>query len=425
MAAIQEAQENAKNSCYYLKNWNFWIFGAYFFLYFFIMATCYPFLPIWLSDVNGLSKTDTGIVFSFMSFFALCAQPIFGYITDKLGLKKHLLWILAVGLVLFAPFFIYVFGPLLQTNVVAGAIAGGLYMGFVFSGGAPASEAFVEKVSRHSQFEFGRARMFGMIGWGICASIVGILFGIDPNLVFWMGSGAAVILFILLFFAKTDGLEEKEAKEERKSKVSLAQAIALLKLPRFWALLAYVIGVSCTYDIFDQQFANFFTSFFSSKAKGTEVFGYVTTMGELLNACIMFVAPVIINRIGAKKALLIAGTIMSVRILGSAFAQEAWQVVVLKTLHMFEVPFLLVGIFKYITTVFDENYSATIYLVAYGFGKQVTMMFMSTYVGTMYDKMGFHSSYLLLGTIAAVFTVISAIVLTPPEKALVQLNKQA
>ncbi|ASK26804.1 MFS transporter [Neisseria chenwenguii] len=406
--------------CYYLKNRNFWIFGAYFFLYFFIMAACYPFLPIWLHDINGLSKADTGIVFSFMSFFALCAQPVFGYITDKMGLKKHLLWILAVGLILFAPFFIYVFSPLLKSNVVAGAVAGGLYMGFVFSGGAPASEAFVEKVSRHSNFEFGRARMFGMLGWALCTSIVGILFGVDPNLVFWMGSAAAVVLFVLLFFAKTDDLDRKSAGESHHSKVSLGQALALLKQPRFWALLAYVIGVSCTYDIFDQQFANFFTSFFASKEQGTEAFGYVTTFGELLNAAIMFFAPLLVNKIGAKNALLLAGGIMTVRILGSSFAGSAVQVIILKTLHMFEVPFLLVGMFKYITTVFDEKYSATIYLVAYGFGKQITMMFMSTYVGAMYDSMGFHSSYLLLGSIAAGFTLLSAVVLTGPKKALVR-----
>ncbi|MGK3404295.1 MFS transporter, partial [Escherichia coli] len=37
---------------------------------------------------------------------------------------------------------------------------------------------------------------------------------------------------------------------------------------------------------------------------------------------------------------------MSVRIIGSSFATSALEVVILKTLHMFEVPFLLVGCFK-------------------------------------------------------------------------------
>ncbi len=76
---------------------------------------------------------------------------------------------------------------------------------------------------------------------------------------------------------------------------------------------------------FDQQFANFFTSFFATGEQGTRVFGYVTTMGELLNASIMFFAPLIINRIGGKNALLLAGTIMSVRIIGHLSAGSGYS----------------------------------------------------------------------------------------------------
>lgn len=45
------------------KNPDFWIFGLFFFLYFFIMATCFPFLPVWLSDIVGLSKRIPGLFF--------------------------------------------------------------------------------------------------------------------------------------------------------------------------------------------------------------------------------------------------------------------------------------------------------------------------------------------------------------------------
>ncbi|GCU98903.1 lactose permease [Escherichia coli] len=68
-------------------------------------------------------------------------------------------------------------------------------------------------------------------------------------------------------------------------------------------------------------------------------------MGELLNASIMFFAPLIINRIGGKNALLLAGTIMSVRIICPSFAPSALDVVILKTPPNFEVPFRLVGRF--------------------------------------------------------------------------------
>lgn len=404
-----------QHQAYYLKNRNYWVFSAYFFTYFFIMATCYPFLGIWLGDINGLTGEERGIVFASMSFFALCFQPIFGYVTDKLGIKKHMLWAVAIVLVFYAPFFIYVFAPLLKTNIWLGAISGGIYMGFVFSGGAGASEAYVERVSRQSSFEYGRARMFGMFGWGICASLAGLLYSQNPDSVFWLGSAASLILLALVWLAKPEQNTHSVVLAKlggNKNPVSFKQAVRLLQLPRFWALLGYVIGVACTYDIFDQQFGNFFNTFFDSKEQGIQMFGYVTTLGEFLNAAIMFFVPVLINRIGAKNALLIAGFIMTIRIVGSSFATEAWHVVVLKTLHMFEVPFYLVGLFKYIANVFEVHFSATIYMVACQFIKQIGNMIASPIVGNLYDQYGFQNTYFILGCIALGFTILSIFTLT-------------
>lgn len=161
-------------------------------------STCFPFLPIWLSDVIGLNKTETGLVFSSLSLFAICFQPILGVISDKLGLKKHLMWIVTVLLVLIAPFFLYVFAPLLKTNIWLGALSGGAYIGFVFSAGAGAMEAYIERVSRNSGFEYGKARTFGCLGWALCATTAGMLFSINPEWVFWMGSAAALLLVVLV-----------------------------------------------------------------------------------------------------------------------------------------------------------------------------------------------------------------------------------
>ncbi len=155
-------------TCTHKDNPNFWIFGLFFFLYFFIMATCFPFLPIWLSDIIGLNKTHTGIVFSCISLSAIAFQPVLGVISDKLGLKKHLLWIISVLLFLFAPFFLYVFAPLLKTNIWLGALSGGLYIGFVFSAGSGAIEAYIERVSRNSFLSTAR-RVCSAVSAGGCA----------------------------------------------------------------------------------------------------------------------------------------------------------------------------------------------------------------------------------------------------------------
>lgn len=398
-----------------LSNKNYWIFSLYFFLYFFIMGAYCPFFPVCLK-MNGLDEANTGYVFSFISLFALFFQPLFGLISDKLGLKKHLLWVITLLLVLFGPFFIFVLGPLLKLNVTLGAIVGGLYLGMVFSGGAPAIEALVEKISRRSGFEFGRCRMFGCFGWAICASFVGIMISKDVNAVFWLCSGFALILLILVKIAdpaKTTTTEVVEQMGLNKPKpFNLKLALDLLSMRKTWFFMLYIVGVACTYDVFDQQFANFFTSFFTNEQVGREAFGYVTTLGEFLNATVMFFAPLIVMKLGSKNTLLIAGAIMSIRITGSAFASTAVEVVILKTLHMFEAPLLLVGAFKYITKHFPIHLSATVYLIAFCFAKQLSIMFMSTFAGLMYVKIGFEGAYLILGLIAFSFTLISSFTLS-------------
>jgi len=402
-------------ACTYKNNPNFWIFGLFFFLYFFIMATCFPFLPIWLSDIIGLNKTQTGIVFSCLSLFAICFQPVLGVISDKLGLKKHLMWIVTFLLVLIAPFFLYVFAPLLRVNIWLGALSGGAYIGFVFSAGAGAMEAYIERVSRSTGFEYGRARTFGCLGWALCATTAGMLFSINPEWVFWMGSAAALLLLVLVAIARPQASQTAQVMDSlgaNRPAVDLRSVLGLFRQRKMWMFILYVVGVACVYDVFDQQFATFFKTFFATPEAGTRAFGFATTAGEICNAVIMFCSPWIINRIGAKNTLLIAGAVMSVRMIGSSFATTAAEVVALKMLHALEVPFLLVGAFKYITGVFDTRLSATIYLVGFQFAKQIAAIFLSAFAGNMYDRIGFQETYMILGGIALTITLISALTLT-------------
>ncbi|WP_137484814.1 MFS transporter, partial [Escherichia coli] len=63
--------------------------------------------------------------FSFFFFFLLVFRPLFVLRSDKFVLRKVRLWCITGMLVMFAPFFIFIFGPLLQYNILVGSIVGG------------------------------------------------------------------------------------------------------------------------------------------------------------------------------------------------------------------------------------------------------------------------------------------------------------
>ncbi|EFT1985606.1 oligosaccharide MFS transporter [Citrobacter freundii] len=390
--------------------WNVILWGFFFLFYYYNWSSCFLFLPMWLTWMVGLDKTHIGMVFSSFAVAAICLQPLLGWVTDKLGPKKYLLWLIVILMVLFAPFFIYVYTPLLQSHFATGLVVGGLYLGFIFHAGYGAVEAFVEKVSRNRGFEYGRPRLFGCFGSAACATISGILYGFDPTWIYWIGSALALLLVVILLVARSEPLPGIEAEQVRQQKVSVWE---LFKLRRFWYFTLYVLGVACIYDVFDQQFINFFTRFFDHQEQAASAFGYITTAGNLGDAAVMFFIPLLINKyIGSKNALLITGTIMTIRIVGSSFATGPIEVLFLRMLHNFEVPFLLIGIFKYIADVFDTRLSGTIYLVGVMFIKQSAAIVLSTVAGHLYDTIGFHSTYLILGSITAAFTLLSAFLLT-------------
>ncbi|RCK13146.1 hypothetical protein DT075_03165 [Bacillus licheniformis] len=69
----------------------------------------------------NLNGSATGIIFSVNAIFTLCMQPLYGFISDKLGLKKNILFMISLLLVFTGPFYIFVYGPLLQYNVLPNA----------------------------------------------------------------------------------------------------------------------------------------------------------------------------------------------------------------------------------------------------------------------------------------------------------------
>ncbi len=70
---------------YYLKTQTFGCSVYSFFLLLFIMGAYFPFFPIWLHDINHISKSDTGIIFAAISLFSILFQPLFGLLSDNSG----------------------------------------------------------------------------------------------------------------------------------------------------------------------------------------------------------------------------------------------------------------------------------------------------------------------------------------------------
>lgn len=194
-------------------------------------------------------------------------------------------------------------------------------------------------------------------------------------------------------------------------KASFSELGNLAKHGGFWALIVYVLGASI-YGVYDQQFQVFFVSKFEDAAEGARMYGFLNSTQVFLEAAFTFAAPFIVNKIGAKNGLLLAGTIMFIRIGGSGLVESPLAISAIKLLHAPEVPLVIVSFFKYITTRFNPALSSTVYLVAFIMVGQIIAAALSPIAGYFYDSMGFGDTYLMMSGLVLVTTILSFFLLS-------------
>lgn len=392
------------------KQAHFRFLCTFVYVYFFAQAMSMSLLALWLRSTLQLSGTETGIVFAANFIAAMCSQPVYGYVSDKIGMRKHVLWAVGVLCMLSGLFLVHVYGPLLKTHILAGAALGGIYLGITFIAGSYAIESYVDRIGRAYGFEYSRVRLWGSLGFASAAFMTGRLYNVDPHINFMLASGAGLLLVLMLAFWRLPAHAVSGAAGD---KLRLSDALSLLRDKAFWRFMVFVLTVTNIYLVYDQQFPSYFASQFPDKATGAAMFGYLNSLQIFVEAAGLFVAPLLVRRIGAKYGLLLAGTIMIVRIAGSGLAIGPVSISAMKMLHSVELPILVVSVFRYIAYHFDNRLASTVYMVGVSFGHSLGLALLSPLVGKAYDLIGFNHTYLLLAAIGAVCLLLSVFALSP------------
>jgi oligosaccharide:H+ symporter len=377
---------------------------SYMFGYFFAQAMSVSLLALWLRSTLQLNGTETGIVFSANFIAAMCSQPVYGFLSDKVGMRKHILWVVAILVLLSGPFLVHIYSPLLKSHLLLGAALGGIYLGITFIAGGYAVESYVDRIGRAYGFEYSRVRMFGSLGFATAASFSGHLFNVDPDINFYLATAGGLALVALLLLWRTPALAPDDTPAAR---VGMVDALGVLRDKHFWRFMLFVLSVTNVYLVFDQQFPSYFASLFPTKEEGAAMYGYLNSIQIFLEAGGLFLAPLLVRRIGAKNGLLLAGAIMLIRIAGSGLAVGPLSISCMRLLHSAEMPIVLVSVFRYIACHFDNRLASTVYMVGWSFGHSIGLVLLSPLIGKCYDLIGFQQVYLLLAALGLVFLILS------------------
>lgn len=366
----------------------------------------WSFFQIWLTTKEGFSGAQVGEIYSFNSAFSLVMNLVYSNIQDRLGIRRNLLIFCAVLQVLLGPFFTFLFVPMLRAHFLMGAIIGSCYLTLAYLSASPMFEALTERVSRRFNYQYGSARGWGSFGYATSALIAGFLFTIDPALLFWMGSGIAIVLLIFLLVwdpvrneKDVAKFENSMVKDRENSKPSSKDFLNIFKIRSLWEIAIFLVFSGTFYTIFDQQmFPQFFTQFFKTQAIGDHMYGILNSVEVFLEAIMMGLVPLLMKKIGVRRTILVGVTFMFIRIGGCGLITNPVGVSIIKLLHAPETAIFCVVMFRYYTLHYDPRVSATINIVT-GIAGAFGQILLSTPLGMMRDHIGYQPTFLVIAGI--------------------------
>ncbi|WP_304653423.1 MFS transporter [uncultured Ligilactobacillus sp.] len=379
-------------------------------LFFASWGIWWSFFQLWLtSEQNGLglSGSEVGTIFSINSVASLVLMFIYGTIQDKLFIKRHLLIFNAILATLIAPFFIFVYAPLLQSHFILGVWIGAIFLSAAYLSAVGVLEATTERFSRVFGFAYGQSRAWGSFGYAISALVAGFIFVKDPRLNFIGGSIIGLFLLLdLVFWRPKEERDALKAISELKTKDStpkLKDMLGLLKIPVLWQIIFFVMFSWTFYNVFDQQmFPEFYTSLFSSNAVGQQTYGTLNSIQVFVEALMLGLVPILMKKIGVRKTLLLGTAIMCLRIGLCGFITDPIAISCVKMLHSLEVPLFVLSIFRYFTLHFDTKLSATLYMIGFQIAAQVGQVILSTPLGILRDNMGYSMTFKIIAFIVLI-----------------------
>ena len=384
----------------------------------------WSFFQIWLTTKQGFSGAQVGTIYTFGSAVALVLMFVYGSLQDKLGVKKTLLIFMVSCQVLLAPFFTWVYVPMLESNFYVGAMIGAVYLAVAYLAACPVFEAVTERLSRRYSFEYGQARAWGSLGYAISALTAGFLFTINPYLVFWTGSAVSAVLLAILVFLKPenreDAVQQYENREERNKDAkspSLKEIVSVFGILDLWKIIIFVILTWTFYTVFDQQmFPEFFTRFFATPEDGQQAYGILNSVQVFLEFIMMGLVPILMRKIGVRRALLLGCLIMVCRISGCGIASTPLGIGLIKLMHAPETALFVLAIFRYFTLHFDTRVSATLYMVGFQIAASVGGIIFSVPLGSLRDNIGYQHTFLIIAGIVLCASVYAFFILKKDDQ---------
>lgn len=289
-----------------------WVPPIYF-LYYAAGATLLPFLAIYYQEL-GLKGSQIGLLAGIPPLLGLVSAPIWSAVSDITKRHKLSLLIAIGGSVLTALMLSAVKTFIWLLPVV-------ILFAFFYSPIMPLVDSTTMSLLGSRKEQYGRIRLWGAIGWGIAAPVVGWL--IESKSLLWSFWGYAILLGLGFFVAIRIPIKKPDASS------SPGNISAFLTNPRWFIFLVIAFSGGMVLSMI----SNYLFIFLSELGANKFTLGLTLTVATLSELPVLFFSNHLLSRWNARRLMSTALLIFAVRVLAYSFIVTPWLAFFIQMLH--------------------------------------------------------------------------------------------
>jgi PPP family 3-phenylpropionic acid transporter len=284
-----------------------------YFLYYAAAATLLPFLTVYYQDL-GLTGTQIGFLAGLPPLLSLVSAPVWGVLSDLMKQRKPSLLIAIGGAVLLAL-------ALSLVRVFTWMIPTVMLFSFFFSPIMPLVDTTTISLLGGQKERYGQLRLWGAVGWGVAAPIVGWLIETDSAAwSFWAYAAIMMLGFLIaLHVPETGRIEPASPSHRRLSLVSTRWFLFLV--------IAFSGGMSLS------MISNFLFLFLRQLGADEFTFGLTLTVATLSELPILFFSNRLLSRWNEAQLIGAALLFFAIRALAYSFIHIPWLALLIQLLH--------------------------------------------------------------------------------------------
>jgi MFS family permease len=333
-----------------------------------------PFLALYYEQI-GLTGAQMGLLAGIPPIMTMIGASVWGGLSDATQRYK-LVFMLVIGGAMVSVVMLPFTSSFLALSLVIALHA------FCFMSLLPLIDNSALAILGSRSEKYGQIRLWGSIGWGVGAPLIGPVvgqFGLN-----WTFYGHAILMLVGLLIA----LRLPVAQQSSGS--GFGKGLSRLLRDQRWYLFLLIIFVA---GFGDAIIRNFSFLYLKDVGASSTLMGLSLTIGTVSELVVLFLSAVLLRRLGPQKLMIISVTTQALRLLGWSLINDPYLALSLQLLNGLAFGALWMAGVAYAREIAPEGMGATaqglLSGVYFGFSSAVGAML----GGVWYEQLGSSGMY--------------------------------